>query len=518
LTTRYHRYIIADKSNEGQDTSLQIEMGNGGAQEMKKPELSRRYFIKASMATVATIALGNSILLLTSCSTTTPPPTTTTTPPPTTRGIPIPALLENTSPDPDRANFELVAQRGETEFFSGKFAETFGYNGSYLGPTIRVKRGQEVNIKVRNLLDEIITTHWHGALVPGEMDGGTHQVIPVGGEWNPHFTIEQPAATIWYHSHTLGYTGEQVYKGLAGLFIIDDEVSENLNIPKDYGINDIPLIIQDKRFAEDGSLLYLTNTHDRAMGMLGDTILVNGAISPVLEVSTVKMRFRIVNSSNARVYVFSLSDNSKFSQIASDNGFLESPVELEVLKLVPGERAEIIIDFSNYSVGDAVTLESLGFKIMDFSVMTEAEDTTTIPEKLTTINKIPESAAVKTRTFVLGGKGALVNINGQQMNLQTGMDTTHEFVNFGDTEIWEISESDTGMYHPFHVHGVHFQVLDRNGQKPPANEQGWKDTILINQFETVRVIQTFNYKGIYMLHCHNLEHEDAGMMLQHECI
>jgi FtsP/CotA-like multicopper oxidase with cupredoxin domain len=268
------------------------------------------------------------------------------------------------------------------------------------------------------------------------------------------------------------------------------------------------------------------------MGMLGDTILVNGAISPVLEVSTVKMRFRIVNSSNARVYVFSLSDNSKFSQIASDNGFLESPVELEVLKLVPGERAEIIIDFSNYSVGDAVTLESLGFKIMDFSVMTEAEDTTTIPEKLTTINKIPESAAVKTRTFVLGGKGALVNINGEQMNIQTaicgpeilqmdnpiGMYKIHEFVNIGDTEIWEISESNTGMYHPFHVHGVHFQVLDRNGQKPPANEQGWKDTILINQFETVRVIQTFNYKGIYMLHCHNLEHEDAGMMLQHECI
>ncbi len=408
---------------------------------MKSPRLTRRYFIKASAATVATVALGKFILLpVIGCR-----QEPTSLPADATNLLPIPAILEDKNPDPNQADFELVVWKSTTAFFKGKYTETYGYNGDYLGPTIRVKKGQEVNIRVKNLLDEETTVHWHGGLVPGEMDGGPLQVIPAGGEWNPHFTIEQPSATLWYHAHTMGQTGPQVYKGLAGLFIIDDEVSENLNIPKDYGINDIPLIIQDKRFAEDGSLLYLTNTHDKAMGMLGDTILVNGAISPVLEVSTVKMRFRIVNGSNARVYVFSLSDNSKFNQIASDNGFLESPVELEVLKLVPGERAEIIIDFSNYSVGDTVTLESLGFKIMDFSVMTEAEDTTTIPEKLTTINKIPESSAVKTRSFVLGGKGALVNINGLQMNLQTVMDTIHEFVNFGETEIWEIKEANTGM-------------------------------------------------------------------------
>ncbi len=487
---------------------------------MKKPELSRRYFIKASMATAAAVALGNFILLPTGCrpTTTTTPTTPATNGPPIPNGFPMPALLEDKSSDPDRADFELVAQRGETEFFSGKPTETFGYNGGYLGPTIRVKRGQEINIKVKNLLDEIITTHWHGGLVPGEMDGGTHQVIPAGGEWNPHFTIEQPAATLWYHAHTMGFTGEQVYKGLAGLFIIDDEVSENLNIPKDYGINDIPLIIQDRRFAEDGSLLYLTEPDDIVVGMFGDTVLVNGAIRPVLELSTVKMRFRILNGSNARIYTFTLSDGSSFTQIASDAGFLESPVELDVLRLSPAERAEIIIDFSNYSVGDVVTLESRrgGLKIMDFAVTKEAADTTTIPEKLTTINKIPESAAVKTRTFVLGGRGLLANINGLQMNLQTGMDTIHEFVNLGDTEIWEITNPNSGMPHPFHVHGVHFQVLDITGSPPPANEQGWKDTVLVNSLEKVRIIQTFNHKGIYMFHCHNLEHEDAGMMLQHE--
>jgi FtsP/CotA-like multicopper oxidase with cupredoxin domain len=362
------------------------------------------------------------------------------------------------------------------------------------------------------------------------MDGGCHQVIPVGGEWNPHFTIDQPAATLWYHAHPLDLTGGQVYKGLAGLFYIDDEVSQNLNIPKDYGINDIPLIIQDRRFGEDGSLRYLSAPGDSIVGMLGDTILVNGAISPVLQVGTVKMRFRILNGSNARVYTFTLSDNSRFTQIASDNGFLESPVELSALKLAPAERAEIIIDFSKYSVGDVITLASPGFEIMEFVVKEQAGDTTTIPEKITTISKIPESSALKTRTFELMGVGPMANINGQQMNIQTaicgpqiyqmnnptGMYKIHEFVNLGDTEIWEITEAGTGMPHPFHIHGVHFQVLDRNGQPPPANEQGWKDTVLINRGETVRIIGTFNYKGIYMFHCHNLEHEDAGMMLQYE--
>ncbi len=479
---------------------------------MKSPRLTRRYFIKASAATVATVALGKFILLpVIGCR-----QEPTSLPADATNLLPIPAILEDKNPDPNQADFELVVWKSTTAFFKGKYTETYGYNGDYLGPTIRVKKGQEVNIRVKNLLDEETTVHWHGGLVPGEMDGGPHQVIPAGGEWNPHFTIEQPAATIWYHAHPLGLTGEQVYKGLAGLFYIDDEVSQNLNIPKDYGINDIPLIIQDRRFGEDGSLLYLSAAGDSIIGMLGDTILVNGAISPVLQVGTVKMRFRILNGSNARVYTFTLSDNSRFTQIASDNGFLESPVELSALKLAPAERAEIIIDFSKYSVGDVITLASPGFEIMEFVVKEEASDTTTIPETITTISKIPESSALKTRTFDLMGVGPMANINGLQMNLQTGMDTIHEFINLGDTEIWEISEAGTGMPHPFHIHGVHFQVLDRNGQTPPANEQGWKDTVLINPSEKVRIIGTFNYKGVYMYHCHNLEHEDAGMMLQYE--
>ena len=487
------------------------------------PELSRRQFIQGLGVTAATVAAGNSIFTLTGCSPATTKPTTPANPPattiPTYKNFRIPPLAKNMSSDPTKATFELTALKGKVEFFSGKQTDTFGYNGNYLGPTIRVKKGQEVNIKVKNQLDETITTHWHGALLPGEMDGGPRQIIAAGGEWNPHFVIEQPAATIWYHPHTMGQTGRQVYKGLAGLFIIDDEVSATLNIPKDYGINDIPLVIQDRRFAADGSLLYMPKPED-AMGMQGDTVLVNGLINSVLEVSTVKMRLRVLNGSNARIYDLSFSDDSKFTQIASDAGFLQAPVELNALKLSPGERAEIIVDFSKHAVGDTITLRSktnVTFNIMDFSVTNKAEDKTTIPGNLATINKIPESTSVKTRTFTMSGIGLQSHINNLQMNLQTGMDTIHESVKLGDTEIWEvISAAAGGMSHPFHVHGVHFQVLDINGNPPPANHQGWKDTVLVETTNKVRIIAAFKYKGIFMLHCHNLEHEDAGMMLQYE--
>ncbi len=425
--------------------------------------------------------------------------------------LPIPPLLEDKNPDPDRADFELVVQKSTTSFFEGKYTETYGYNGNYLGPVIRVKEGQNVSITVRNLLDEDTTVHWHGLLVPGEMDGGPHQVIKAGGEWNPYFVVNQPAATLWYHSHLLDKTGEQVYKGLAGVFIIDDEVSENLDIPKDYGINDIPLIIQDRRFDKDGTLLYKTSMEDVMHGMLGDTILVNGVINPVLEVGTIKMRFRVLNGANARVYNFTLSDGSEFTQIASDGGLLEAPVEKDDLVLSPGERAEIIIDFSKYSVGDVITLKSPGFDIMRFVVNKKVKDTTTIPKELATIPKTPESSAVKTRAIDLRGMGMGVNINGEQMDI----DRINEFVKLGDTEIWEIRNVAVTV-HPFHIHGVQFQVLDRNGEKPPANEQGWKDTVLVYPGEAVRVIAGFYYEGIYMYHCHILEHEDSGMMGQFE--
>ncbi|MDO8578684.1 MAG: multicopper oxidase domain-containing protein [Dehalococcoidales bacterium] len=473
---------------------------------MKTGEISRRYFIKAAGATAAAVALGNFAAFPAGCG----PKKASFS-----NKLPIPPLAKNSSTDPSKAVFELTAQKGTSQFFEGKSTATLGYNGNYLGPVLRAKKGQQVSVRVKNMLDEETTVHWHGVLVPGEMDGGPHQTIAAGSEWNQSYVINQPAGTMWYHAHPLGTTGPQVYKGLAGLFIIDDEVLDNLNIPKDYGVNDVPLIVQDRRFADDGSLLYLNATDDDLHGMMGDKMMVNGVINPVLEVNAVKMRFRIVNGSNARIYDFRLSNNSKFNQIASDNGFLESPVELDTLEMSPGERAEIIVDFSGAAAGDVISLNSAELKIMDFQVKGTAADATSIPAKLTTISKIDEKSAAKTRTFTFTGGRERAGINSLQMNLKTGMDTIHETVKFGDTEIWEISDN-TGIPHPFHIHGVHFQVLDRNGKPPPANESGWKDTVLVHNSEKVRTIATFGQKGIFMFHCHNLEHEDAGMMLQYE--
>jgi FtsP/CotA-like multicopper oxidase with cupredoxin domain len=432
----------------------------------------------------------------------------------------IPPILEDEDPSPTSSSFTLIAQESTKEFLQGKNTETYGYNGDYLGHTIRVKNGEQVNFKILNNLTEETTVHWHGLLVEGEMDGGPHNVILPRNEWNPNFVINQPAATLWYHAHPMHRTGGQVYRGLAGLFIIDDEESEGLNLPDDYGVNDIPLIIQDRRFAEDGTLIYKTNMNDIMQGMIGDTILVNGTVDPLLEVATVKTRFRMLNGANARTFEFELSNGTPFIQIASDGGLLESPIEMKSLRLSPGERAEVVIDFSRHSVGDVISLQSPGFNIIDFRVTKKEKDTTTIPEKLSIIPEIQESASVKTRTFDLMGMGLMVNINGKQMDM-TRID---EIVKHGDTEIWVIRNVMMGMGpgmggnvgHPFHYHGVQFQVLSRDGRKPPLNERGWKDTILVNPNESVKVIAKFDYKGLFMYHCHILEHEDAGMMGQFE--
>jgi blue copper oxidase len=441
--------------------------------------------------------------------------------------LPIPKILEDKNPDPDIAEFELTVMKSTTSFFEGTSTETYGYNGNYLGPVIKVRRRQEVRITIKNLLGRETTTHWHGLLVPGEMDGGPHQVIKPGKSWEAYFIIDQPAATLWYHPHPHGNIGEQVYKGLAGIFIIDDRVSEQLNIPKDYGVNDIPLVIQDRRFAPDGSLVYITNMMDTMFGMMGDIILVNGVVNPELEVGTQKIRFRIINGSNARNYRLSLNDGSTFTQIASDGGFLEYPLEINSLILVPGERAEIIIDFSKYTIGDIASLQNEGFDILKFMVNKKIKDNTTTPEMLTTIKRIPSKEATTVRNFILAGMGPMVSINGKKFNINR----IDEYIKLGDTEIWQFQNIGMGMGgmmgrgmgsqmmgmrqhlgHPIHVHGVQFQILERNGKKPPLNEHGWKDTFMVYPEETVKVIMKFKYKGIYVYHCHILEHDDAGMM------
>jgi blue copper oxidase len=442
--------------------------------------------------------------------------------------LPIPPILEDLDPDPNKAEFHLTAQKGKTEIIDGVKSNTLGYNGNFLGPIIRVYEGEQVKVKMTNNLDEATTLHWHGLRVDGEADGGPHSGIKPGETWEPEFTIEQPAATLWYHPHMMQMTAKQVYEGLSGLFIIDDKVSDNLAIPKDYGINDFPLIIQDKKLDSSGDLAYNPGMNDIMMGLYGNAFLVNGAISPYLDVPKGMVRLRLLNGSNGRTYEFELSNGQAFYQIASDGGLLEKPIEMTSLRMSPAERAEILIDFSVLETGDVVKLMDAGtelsdtvsekteVELMEFVVSDPPSEVYEIPEQLTTIQRTNPDSAVVTRDMVLAGVGATLTINDKIMDM-TRID---EVVKWNDTEIWEVKNQRTGlnggMPHPFHLHGVQFQILDRDGTPPPANESGWKDTILVHPGETVRIITKFTHKGIFMYHCHILEHEDAGMMGQYE--
>ncbi len=428
--------------------------------------------------------------------------------------LPIPALLEDKNPEEGISDYYLNVQKGTTNFIGDLLTPTLGYNGSYLGPVLKTVRGEEINMHITNELDDTTSVHWHGLEINGPVDGGPHQVIGVNSIWEPTFTINQPASTLWFHPHVIGTTATQVYQGLAGLIIIEDEYSKSLNLPDDYGVNDIPLIIQDRSFNENGTFVYFNNMMN---GAVGDKIIVNGAITPYLDVMQMNYRFRVVNGANASNYNLRLSDNTEFYQIASDGGLLEKPVSGKKIFVSPGERAEIIIEFDKYQEGDVVELLTNNTLIMTFRIGEEIEDTTVIPKWLAEIEKLDEGLASSVKTIELDGMGHMVSLNGRKFD----MNRIDDNVILGDTEIWEITANSTmmgKMGHPFHIHGTQFQILSRDGKEPPLNEQGWKDTVFVQADETVRIIVKFSYKGVFMYHCHILEHEEAGMMGQLEVI
>lgn len=431
--------------------------------------------------------------------------------------------------------FTLRVQSGVAALSPGRETATIGFNGAYLGPTLRASQADEVRFEIINTLAEPTTIHWHGMELPAVMDGGPHQVIEPGGAWRPHWTIRNEAATLWYHPHLMGKTGEQVYRGLAGVFLIDDANSASLNLPSEYGVDDIPLVVQDRLFDADGQLVYHHNEDAFiSPGMLGDTILVNGTRAPYVELPAKLVRLRIVNGSNARRYNFGFSDDRTFQQIASDGGLLTAPVERSRMILAPGERAEILVNLSDaapsltllsYPIVDPVNPiinlvqgiflsdndENQQFKILELRARPGNLPATIVPRVLNAIPRAAEADAVRTRVFTLDPAARTIN------NLAMDHTRIDQVVRRGDWEIWTIRNFSVS-YHPFHVHGVQFQVLDRDGKPPPPHEQGWKDTVVLLPAETVRIMLRFvdyaDPRAPYMFHCHILEHEDMGMMGQ----
>lgn len=472
-----------------------------------------------------------------------------------TNELKIPPLLTGSRRD-GRQHFELQMQRGSSQFLSGLETPTYGLNGDFLGPTIRFRNGDDVAMHVRNSLGEPTTLHWHGLHVPAQADGGPHQVIEDNSSWEPEFQIMQNAGTFWYHSHLLGKTGEQVYKGLAGMIIIDDDETQNLELPSEYGVDDIPLVVQDRRFNEDGSFRYAGMRMDTMMGVLGNTILVNGTASPHFVPTTEKVRFRLLNGSNARTYNFAFSDGRRFQQLSCDGGYLEQPHEMATLVLGAGERCEIVVDFSDRVPVDLLSLplpadspfrargmmanmQGMGsdaFTIMSIRPQSNLARSENLPARLTQVPRYDEVGIDRVREFTLGmamgmgmrgrggpgggrgrgmsgGMGGEFSINGKSMDLEV----INERIPVGSTELWEIT-NDTMMMHPFHVHHGQFQIRDRNGRQPDAHERAFKDTVKVGPGEKVRIVMEFEHFAdpelAYMYHCHILEHEDAGMMGQ----
>jgi blue copper oxidase len=439
------------------------------------------------------------------------------------RPLPVPPLADSTVDAAGARHFTLTAQAGSTEMLPGVQTPTWGFDGSILGPTIRTRRDETVAFTIDNALPEDTTVHWHGVHVPARYDGGPHQTITPGGRWEPTWTVNQPAATLWYHPHPHGATEKHAYRGLAGIFLVDDEDADSLDLPKTYGVDDFPLIIQDRRFTADGAL---DESDPTDAGLLGDTIITNGIAGAHLQVSTELVRLRILNGSGGRMYNLGFADDRDFTMVASDGGLLSEPLPLSRITLSPGERVEIVVaaggsspmmlrafPFDDQPEIDRDIASDYGltdsFDVLELRPVPNPERSRALPAVLADIPRLEPATAVAERRFEL----QWFMINGEQMDMNRV-----DFTSAVDTtEVWTIHNADNWP-HNFHVHDVQFQLLDINGAKPLPALAGWKDTVYVPPGTTIRLILRFTeYTDptfSYMFHCHLMRHEDQGMMGQ----
>jgi FtsP/CotA-like multicopper oxidase with cupredoxin domain len=482
-----------------------------------------------------------------------------------------PVILTPFTPAPVSLAVDLTAGRTTLPIFSGAETPVWRYqssvregsaesiqtlSNSYLGPIFRVKKGQRVQVRLKNDLPDPTIIHWHGLLIPEEMDGHPRYAIAPGESFEYDFQVINRAGMYWFHPHPHQLTGTQVYYGLAGLFIVSDDEEAALGLPS--GEYDLPLVIQDRTFDSQNEMVYLANgMMDSMIGFLGDTILVNGAPNAAMDVKASAYRLRLLNGSNSRIYKLAWQDGTPLTVIATDGGLLEAPVTRDTITLAPGERVELWVDFSERT-GSEMRLVSLPFSgfdngggmmgggfslpngapfdILSLKVGQKGADVLPLRAKLSNIARHRAEDAVNRnnpRTFTLAMQGMTHTINGRVFEMDSV--ARDEIVQLGDLEIWEFANLEGGgggmgmgmmnmqMPHPMHIHGVQFQVLGRELALGNAStyqelsagfvDDGWKDTVLVMPGEKVQVLVRFeNYAGTFLYHCHNLEHEDAGMM------
>ncbi len=451
--------------------------------------------------------------------------------------LPIPPVLSG-------AVIDLTLQEDTTYFHPGEPIPTYGYNGALLGPTLLLVQGQSVTLNVTNTLPDLTTTHWHGLHVSPANDGGPHSLIYPNTTWSPSFTVLDRASTFWYHPHGHGLTDFQVSMGAAGMIIVQDAQEAPLDLPRTYGVDDIPLILQTKPIV-DGQIMLHTG--------LDSVVVANGVRDAWKELPAQVVRLRCLNGASERSFQLAFDNGMPFHAIGTDGGLLTAPVALTTARLMPGERLEVLVDLSALQ-GDTLRLMSLGsllpngiigsaqvgngqayldgyqenalngsdFRLVTFTVgPPTAEPVTVLPATLVPVIPYPIADADNTRSFTFQSEsmGPMEMIEGPftTNGVLMDMDVINEVVPLGATEIWEFTNN-TMVGHPIHIHDIQFNILDRNGAPPDAWETGWKDVVYVPPMGSARVISRFDDfadpEMPYMYHCHLLMHEDEGMMGQ----
>ena len=464
----------------------------------------------------------------------------------------------------------LVAKPVRHALVPGKPGNMLAYEAehhgaTYLNPLLRVRTGAQLRVKLWNALEEPSIIHWHGLKVDSNNDGHPHYAVPGGATYDYTFTVSNRAATYWYHPHPHHLTGKQVYLGLAGFFIVedDDEIALQRVLDLRLGETDIPLVLQDRRLDEHGQLIFAPTREERSMGHLGKEMLVNLTPRPHFLAATRIYRFRILNGSNARMFRLAFSHGENFLDyhvIGTDGGLLDRPYAVREAFLSPAERVDVLLDLRAARPGDDVTLVSLPFDpmhreagakpsvahdahahhgadaqapyapdgaaldLLRIHVRNRVPYERQVPQVLSRIESAP-GVSGKPRIITLDQSRGTWRINGLTYNAST----TPIVVKRGTTEVWEIRNAARSMPHPMHIHGFQSRVLSREGSPEQqkqlavtdtglaATDFGWKDTVLSWPGETVRIVTDFSHPflgdQVYMVHCHNLEHEDGGMML-----
>jgi spore coat protein A len=425
----------------------------------------------------------------------------------------IPELLP-VSTSGGRDVYEIAIREGLADVLPGFQTPIYGYEGVYPGPTIRARKGREIVVKQRNTLAFESNVHLHGGYVPASDDGHPMDVIPAGGSFDYHYPNDQDAATLWYHDHAHGRTSRTLYYGLVAMYVLEDELEEELGLPQ--GEYDVPIAIADHAFNKDGSFRYEENVD---FGFRGDTILVNGAVSPRMAVQRRRYRLRFLNGSNARSYTLRLANGEPMTQIAGDGGLLERPVDRTSFQFHPAERIDLVLDFSKYGPGEQLVLHNTAgsggtVAVMRFDVVGGGgREEFRVPRRLRRLEPLPPFNARRRWDLALGT--SMWQINGK------GFDPSRIDVRprLGSTEEWTFVNHSQRV-HPMHLHGFQFRVLERSGGPVElADRIGWKDTVGVQPNETVKVQAWFApYAGKYVFHCHSLEHADKAMMLQMEVV